>query len=76
MNNLAFGGCNIPKDVEKLGACEVADFAPPQSLHSLHGKVFKEELIVPVGQFMRQFEEPIAATVDDALIDTRDKPAL
>lgn len=74
MNNFAFGGCNILQDAHKLGARQVIHFAPPHGLHPLHSKVFKEQIVVPVRQLMCQLEEPIAATVDHALIDTCDSP--
>jgi hypothetical protein len=75
MNNLAFGGCNVLQDAHKFGARNVTDFAAPHGLHSLHGKVFKEQLVVPIRQLMRQLKEPVAATVDNALVDTRDNSA-
>lgn len=70
MNRLAFGGRYITQDAHELGARKVTHFATPHGLHPLHGKVFKEQLIVPVRQFVCQLEEPIAATVDNALVDT------
>ena len=35
-----------------------ANFATPQGLHSLHGQVLEEQIVILVGQFMRQLEEP------------------
>lgn len=71
MNNFAFGGCNILQDAHELGTRNVAYFAPPHGLHPLHGKVFKKQLIVLIRQLMCQLEEPVAATVDHTLINTR-----
>src|SRR5215218_2392768 len=69
MYDLALGGSNILQNAHEFRAGNVAHFAPPQALHSLHGKVFKEQLIVLAGQIVRQFEEPITPLVDNALID-------
>ena len=54
MNNLAFGGCNITQYAHELGTGQVVYFATPKSLHPLHGQIFKEQLIILVGQLMRQ----------------------
>lgn len=72
MNNFVFGGCNIAQDAHELGAGKVAYFATPKALHPLHGQVFKEQLIVLSGQFMRQLEEPVTTLVDHGLVDASD----
>lgn len=75
MNNLAFDTRHIAQDAHELGACKVANFASPQALHPLHGEVFKKQAVVSFGQLMRQLEKPIAATINDTLVDARDNPA-
>lgn len=56
MNKLAFGGSNIAQNAHELGTGNVAYLATPKALHPLHGKVFKEQLVVLVGEFVRQLE--------------------
>jgi hypothetical protein len=45
MNKLAFGGSNIVQNAHELRSGKVAHFTTPQGLHSLHGEVFKEQVI-------------------------------
>lgn len=71
MYNLALGGSDITQYAHEFRSSKVAHFAPPQSLHPLHVKVFKEQLIVLVGQFVRQLKEEVSALVDHRLIDAR-----
>lgn len=63
---------NMLEDAHKLGTCQITYLASPKRVHSLHGQVFKEEMIVGIGQFVGKFEEPVTALIDDCLIDTRD----
>lgn len=68
-DNLTLTGSDVLENAHKLGAGQVAYLATPQGLHPLHGEVFKEEMIIAVGQLMGQFKEPITALVDDPLIN-------
>ena len=69
---LPFALGNIVHDAHELSSGKVADLAPPKGLHSLHGKVFKVQIVVAVGQVMRQFEEVVTTTINHTLMDARD----
>lgn len=72
MNNFALSGCDIGQDSHKLATGKVAYLAAPQGLHSLHAKVFKEELVISIGQVVRKLKEPVTALIDHALMQARD----
>ena len=71
MNDFVFSGGDIAQNAHELGTGKVAHLAPPQSLHPFDVQVFKEQVIVLVGQFMRQLKEPVPATIDHGLIKPR-----
>lgn len=69
-NRLALKGCNMLKSAHELATSHVANLATPKRLHPLHGEVFKEQMIVLVGQFVSQLKKPVTALVDDGLGQT------
>jgi hypothetical protein len=69
MNNFAFSGCDIGQDRHELRSGKVAYLAAPKGLHPFHAEVFKEQLVVSIGQVVGKFEEPVAALVDYGLIE-------
>jgi len=72
LNDFSFVGCHIGKDVHKLGACQVANLAPPHGLHTLHVEVFKEEVIVAICESVRKLKKPITTLVYDSLMNSGD----
>lgn len=69
MNDFTFSGCNIAQDAHELGTGKVAYFAAPKRLHPLHGQVFKEQLIVLVGQLVGKLKNQSRRFADHPLID-------
>ena len=63
---------NMLENAHELGSSQVANLATPQSSHSFHGQVFKEQPVVAVGQLMGEFEEPVPPLVDHGLIQAGD----
>jgi|688.fasta_scaffold230283_1 hypothetical protein len=71
-DNFTFDGGNMFEDAHKLATGKVAYLATPKGLHPFHGQVFKEQMIVLVGQSVGKLEEPVPALVDHRLIDAGD----
>lgn len=71
-NRFALDVRNMLENAHELGTGQVANLAAPKGLHSLHGKVFKVQMIVAVSQVMGQLEEPVTALVDHPLIKAGD----
>ena len=62
------------KDGYKLCKSKVGDFPPPQALHPIEIEVLDTDDGVFSNKLVRQFEEPIAPAVADALVDTLQMP--
>jgi hypothetical protein len=63
---------NMPDCFHELTTGKITNLAPPQGLHTFHGKVFKVQIIVSIRQFVGKLKEPVAALVDYPLIKARD----
>lgn len=71
-NRFALEGCNILEYAHELTTGKVTNLASPKRLHPFHGKVFKVQMIVAVGQLMGQLKEPVTPLVDHGLIQAGD----
>jgi hypothetical protein len=72
MNNLAIFVSHMLEDAHELTTSQVAHLATPHGLHTLHIQVFKEEIVEIIRQFVRKLEKPVAALIDDRLVDASD----